>query len=119
MREERGTISQDVVVYEDYTLWGIIAGKVKVIDGGKLYVRGAVYGDLSVEDGGRAHIFGNISGNLIVHPGAKVVHSGTLGGDAINKGGRLFIDSFATVMGKVKALQGTTEVHPKAKVSGS
>src|SRR4051794_7125782 len=35
MREERGLINGDVVVYEPFTLWGTISGTVKVIDGGK------------------------------------------------------------------------------------
>ena len=109
MREERGRVAGDVVVYEPYTLWGSVGGNVKVIQGGKFYLRGAVYGNLDVEYGGRVHIFGNVTGNLTVHRGAKVIHSGTLAGDATNEGGRLFIESIAKVMGAVKTKSGETK----------
>ena len=115
MREERGQLSGDQLVFEPYTLWGSIGGDVRVIQGGKLYVRGAIYGNLTVEYGGRVHIFGNISGNLIVQRGAKVIHSGVLGGDAINQGGRLYIDSIARIMGKIKPEQGETKAEPGFK----
>jgi cytoskeletal protein CcmA (bactofilin family) len=108
MREERGQIKGDVVVYETFTLWGSIAGNVKVVDGGKFYVRGAIYGDLQVEPGGRVHIFGNISGDLTVLEKTKVIHSGTIAGDAINRGGRLFIDKTAKIHGAVKTKSGAT-----------
>lgn len=115
MREERGQMAGDVVVYEPFTLWGSVGGTVKVIDGGKFYMRGTIYGDLIVEDGGRVHIFGNIKGNLIVHEGTKVIHSGNLAGDAINEGGRLFIDAQGKVVGKIKTNSGETKIDPQFK----
>ena len=115
MREERGQIAGPVLVYEDYTLWGSIAGNVKVIQGGKFWVRGAIYGDLEVARGGRVHIFGNVSGQLTVAKRAKVIISGVVGGDAINNGGRLFIDPGAKVFGEIKTLAGETTPSPKAK----
>ncbi|CAN5365103.1 hypothetical protein BH10PLA1_BH10PLA1_08840 [soil metagenome] len=102
MREERGQIVGDVVVYETFELWGTIAGNVKVIDGGKLYMRGAIYGDLIVEQGGRVHVFGNITGNLIMEDKTKVIVSGVIGKNATNGGGRLFIEPLARVLGKVR-----------------
>ncbi|MGB7156840.1 MAG: hypothetical protein WBD40_02165 [Tepidisphaeraceae bacterium] len=111
MREERGQIAGDVIVYEPFTLWGSIGGDVKVIERGKLYVRGAVYGDVVVEYGGRMHVFGRITGSLTVHRGAKVIHSGVLGGDLVNLGGRVFIDHVAKIMGKVKTEKGETKVQ--------
>ena len=66
MREERGTLSGDVLVFEPFTLWGSIAGKVRVIERGKLYVRGTIYGNLTLEYGGRCHIFGRIAGTVTV-----------------------------------------------------
>ena len=108
MREERGQIRGDVVVYEKFTLWGSVTGNVKVIDGGKFYLRGAIYGNLEVEPGGRVHIFGNIAGELILQEKTKVIHSGVLGGDATNRGGRLFIDKTAQIHGKVKTKSGAT-----------
>jgi cytoskeletal protein CcmA (bactofilin family) len=114
MREERGQLSGDVVVAETYTLWGTIAGNVRVIEGGKMYVRGAVYGNLTVEAGGRVHVYGNVSGDLVVHRKAKVIHSGLLGGDAVNQGGRLYVDEMGKVNGKVKTKAGETKVHGAA-----
>jgi len=102
MREERGRIVGDVTVNEQYTLWGMIAGNVRVIKGGKLYLRGSVYGSVTVEKDGRAHVFGNVQGSLTVDEEAKVVHSGTIGGDIINRGGRVFIEQSAKTMGKIK-----------------
>jgi len=61
MREERGQVSGDIVVYEPFTIWGSVGGNVKVIERGKLYLRGSVYGDLLVEWGGRVHIYGNVT----------------------------------------------------------
>jgi predicted acyltransferase (DUF342 family) len=110
MREERGQVSGDVVVYEPYTLWGSVGGNVKVIERGKLYVRGAIYGNLTVEYGGRCHIFGRVTGHLTVHRGAKVIHSGILGGDVINEGGRLYIDKSAKIVGKLKTRRGETTI---------
>lgn len=113
MREERGRMSGNVVVYEPFTLWGSIAGTVRVIEGGKFYIRGAVYGDMIVEFGGRVHIFGNVSGDVRVLHGAKVIHSGVIGGNAINEGGRLFIERGSQVMGQIKTKKGDTVIDPK------
>ena len=111
MREERGQIAGDVIVYEPFTLWGSIGGDVKVIERGKLYVRGAVYGNIVVEYGGRMHIFGRVTGSLTVHRGAKVIHSGVLGGDLVNLGGRVYIDHISKIMGKVRTEKGETIVQ--------
>ena len=113
MREERGQITGDVIVYEPFTLWGSIAGNVSVIEGGKFYVRGAIYGNMTVEFGGRVHVFGNISGDLIVKRGAKVIVSGMIGGSATNLGGRIYLDAGARVMGKIKTRKGETKIEPK------
>ncbi len=113
MREERGQLAGEVVVYESFTLWGTIGGNVKVIKGGKFYVRGAIYGDLEVQPGGRVHIFGNLAGSLTVCSKAKVIVSGMIGGDAVNLGGRLFIDATGKVLGKVKTKSGDTVIDPK------
>jgi cytoskeletal protein CcmA (bactofilin family) len=118
MREERGQISGDVVVYEPYTLWGSVGGDVKVIEGGKFYVRGNVYGNLLVEAGGRVHIFGNVLGDVTVEPAAKVIHSGVIGGDAINNGGRLYIEAASKIQGKIKTKKGAeTTIEPHFKKS--
>lgn len=113
MREERGQLKSDIVVYEEYTLWGSVAGNVKVIDGGKFYLRGAIYGNLSVEPGGRVHVFGNVSGDLTLTKKTKVIISGTVGGDVTNRGGRLYLDSAARVLGKLKTKAGETIQEPK------
>jgi cytoskeletal protein CcmA (bactofilin family) len=116
VREERGQIPGDVIVYEPFTLWGAIGGDVRVIERGKLYIRGAVYGDVVVEYGGRMHVFGRITGTLTVHRGAKVIHSGVVGGDIVNRGGRVFIDHVAKIMGKVRTEKGETTVQPAPRV---
>lgn len=112
MREERGKIHQDVVVYEPYTLWGTIVGNVNVIDGGKFYVRGTIQGNLDVERGGRVHVFGTVTGNVTLRKGSKLIHSGIIYGDAINLGGRLFIDEKGKMVGKLKRIAGET-ITPK------
>lgn len=117
MREERGQLAGDQLISEPFTLWGSIAGDVFVDKGAKFYVRGAIYGDLVVRPGGRVHIFGNVSGDLTLSEKTKVIHSGILGGDAINKGGRLYIDATAKVMGKVRTLDGETTIEPQAQIS--
>ncbi|MGD0464542.1 MAG: hypothetical protein ABSB74_18810 [Tepidisphaeraceae bacterium] len=108
MREERGKLSGDVVINELYTLWGMIVGNVKVIEEGKLYLRGSIYGNLTVEYGGRVHIYGNVQGKLTARRGAKVIHGGVVGGDIVNEGGRIFIELAAKTMGKIKTKDGTT-----------
>jgi cytoskeletal protein CcmA (bactofilin family) len=113
MREERGQLKSDIVVYEEYTLWGSVAGNVKVIKGGKFYLRGVIYGNLSVEPGGRVHVFGNVSGHLTLAKHTKVIVSGTIGGDTINRGGRLYIDTAAHLLGKLKTKAGETIQEPK------
>jgi|SRR5579884_572133 len=117
MREERGQLAGDQVISEPYILWGSIAGDVVADKGAKLYIRGAIYGDLIVRPGGRVHVFGNISGDLTLLEKTKVIHSGILGGDAINKGGRLYIDATAKVMGKVRTLDGETTIEPQAQIA--
>ncbi|HEY1628521.1 MAG TPA: hypothetical protein VGF52_01610 [Tepidisphaeraceae bacterium] len=120
MREERGQISGDVVVYEPFTLWGSIGGNVSVIQGGKFYLRGSVYGDLSVEYRGRVHIYGNLTGNLTIVHGAKVIHSGIIGGDVLNDAGRLYVDAGSKIIGKIKTKNdGQTTLDPKYKPSES
>lgn len=117
MREERGQIAGNLTINELFTLWGSVSGDVTVVNGGKVYVRGAIYGKLIVQDGGRVHIFGNVNGDLIVHPNAKVIVSGMLGGDAINRGGRLFVEGSAIVVGKVKTRdEGETKIDRHARV---
>ncbi len=86
MREERGKLSGDCTIDEQYTLWGMIVGNVTVGEDGKFYLRGSIYGDLTVQYGGRVHIFGNLQGSLLVMRGAKVIHSGLVGGDITNRG---------------------------------
>ena len=115
MREERGKLKCNLVINELYTLWGMIVGNVKVIHGGKLYLRGSIYGDLTVEYGGRVHIFGNLQGTLIVKDGAKVIHSGVVGGDIHNRGGRIFIELVAKTMGKIKTKSGDTTFETAQK----
>ena len=115
MREERRNLSGDQVIPDAIELWGKIAGNVTVEMGGKLYVRGAIYGNLLVNGGGRVHILGHISGDLTVKKGAKVIVSGIVGGDAINEGGRLYLQTGAKVMGKLKELDGETKVDVKTE----
>lgn len=114
MREERGQVPGDVVVYEPFTLWGSIGGNVTVIDGGKFYCRGVIYGKMDVEKGGRVHVLGSVTGDLTVHEGAKVIISGVVGGNAINLGGRLHIEEKAQIHGRVKTRDGKTEDKRKA-----
>src|SRR5678816_2110170 len=109
MREERGELTGDVIVYEPFTLWGSVGGNVRVIQGGKFYVRGAIYGNLTVEYGGRVHIFGNVTGNLTVERGAKVIHSGVVGGNVLNDGGRLYVESMAKILGSLNSIGGDTK----------
>jgi len=115
MREERGQIGGDVVVYEPFTLWGSIGGNVTVIQGGKFYLRGAIYGNMIVEFGGRVHILGSVTGNITLHRGAKVIHSGLCGGDFVNEGGRLFIESNGRVLGKIKNTHERAETKDERK----
>lgn len=110
MREERGTISGDVVVHEPYTLWGTILGNVRVIDGAKFYIRGMVYGNVDVEPGGRMHLFGRISGKVHIGRGTKVILSGVVGGDVTNEGGRLYLDEGGIVDGKIRTRAGETKM---------
>ena len=117
MREERGNLAGDLVITEPFTLWGSIAGNVTATKGSKFYVRGAIYGHLTVLPGGRVHVFGNVSGNLTLAEKTKVIHSGILGGDAINRGGRLYIEATAKILGKLKTLDGETTVEPQAQIS--
>lgn len=119
MREERGKIQGDLVIFEPYELWGSITGNVKIMEGGKVYVRGAIYGDLDVQRGGRVHVFGNVSGNLTVHREAKVIHSGVLGGEALNLGGRLYIDHMGRVVGRIHTKAGETRVDPRSPSYGN
>src|SRR5271170_3517987 len=119
MREERGTVAGPLVVFDRMELWGTVGGDVTVVEGGKFYMRGAIYGNLNVEYGGRVHIFGNIAGDLKVARGAKVIHSGVVAGDATNEGGRLFVDSTASIGGKVTTLKGETKIEPKTVVPGA
>lgn len=101
------------MVAEAYTLWGSAGGDIRVVDGGKMWVRGSIFGTLTVEAGGRVHVYGNISGDLVVHANAKVIHSGTVMGNAVNRGGRLYIDATGVVKGKVKTKSGETRIEPK------
>jgi hypothetical protein len=112
MRELRDNIAGDQIITEKTELWGKITGDVRVIEGGKFYMRGTIYGDLLVEFGGRVHIYGHVSGNLHVFRGAKVINSGVVSGNATNDGGRLYIDRDGKILGKVKTLRGDTEYQP-------
>src|SRR5450432_1518563 len=112
MREERGKLAGDVVVYEEYTLWGSVGGNIHIIKGGKLYLRGTVYGNLLADAGARVHIFGNVAGDVTVMEKAKLVHSGVIGGNLTNEGGRVYVENMSRVMGKVKTKSGDTQIQP-------
>jgi hypothetical protein len=114
MREQRENSVGDVLVYEEFTLWGTIVGNVKVINGGKFYVRGAVHGNLLVDRGGRVHIFGQVSGDMRLEKYSKTINSGLVGGDLINEGGRYFGDPGSQILGKVKTHLGETKL-PKSR----
>jgi cytoskeletal protein CcmA (bactofilin family) len=114
MRDERDHLVGDATIAEPMVLWGSITGKVTAVEGSKFYVRGVIYGDLEVQKRGRVHIFGSISGNLTVQHRAKVIVSGIVAGDATNLGGRLYIESAAQVLGKVKTEAGETKVERPA-----
>ena len=111
MKEEHGRITGDYLINEPYVLWGSIFGNVRAITHAKLYVRGVIYGNLEVDRHARCHIYGNISGNLIVGRRAKVIHSGVIGGNINNRGGRLYIEAKARVLGKVVTESGETETE--------
>ncbi|MCC6239093.1 MAG: hypothetical protein IT448_02165 [Phycisphaerales bacterium] len=111
MREERGRVANDIVVYEPFTLWGVVIGNVKVIEGGKFYSRGLIYGNLTVESGGRVHIFGNVSGDVTMEDKTKVIISGQVSGGVTNRGGRLFIEKAAKIEGRVRTVSGQTKVE--------
>ncbi len=113
MKEVRENLAGDQTIDQKYELWGKITGDVRVVEGGKFYMRGTIYGDLIVEYGGRVHIFGHVAGNLYVFRGTKVIHSGVISGNATNDGGRLYIDRDGQVLGRVKTLKGETTVEPK------
>ena len=102
MREERGRVYGDATIAEPYTLWGVIMGDLRVLDGGKVYVRGNIGGDLIVDFGGRVHVFGHVAGNLLLFRGSKVILSGVVAGFASNDNGRLFLDKHGRVLGKIK-----------------
>ena len=113
MKEERGNINGDQTIAEKYELWGKISGDVRVVEGGKFYMRGAIYGDLMVEYAGRVHIYGHVSGNLTIYRGSKVIVSGIISGNATNEGGRLYIDRDGQVLGRIFKNKGETSVEIK------
>lgn len=116
MREERGRVTGPIEVAEPYTLWGTVHGDVKVLDGGKMYVRGNIFGDLIVDFGGRVHIFGHVSGDVLIFRGTKVINSGTIGGNCTNKGGRFYQDTHGSTIGKIKTEDaGKTVVEDKVE----
>src|ERR1700735_1004471 len=111
MRDEKAHLVGDTTIAEHLVLWGSITGNVKAVDGSKFYLRGVIYGDLEAERYARIHVFGSISGDLIVHQKAKVILSGIVAGNVINRGGRLYIESAAQVLGKVKTEAGDTKIE--------
>lgn len=118
MREERARVVGDLTVDDKFTLWGAVTGDLRVIEGGKVYVRGNVGGDLIVDFGGRVHVYGHIVGNLQLFRGAKVVLSGTVGGNAANQNARLFIDSHGRVLGRIKTEGKHAETHIEDQYGG-
>lgn len=116
MREERGNIQGAQVINDAVDLWGNIVGDTRIVDGGKMYLRGSIIGNLTVEDGGRIHIYGSVTGELIVEEGAKVIVSGVVGRDITNRGGRLYIERNAKILGKLRRKAGETTVDRKAQV---
>ena|SRR5688572_5548349 len=106
MKEERGRVYGDVIIDGPYTLHhnAAISGDVRVIEGGKAYLRGNVGGDLIVDYGGRVHVYGHIHGNLIMFRGCKVIISGAIAGNATNTNSRLFIDRHGRVLGRIKTV---------------
>lgn len=116
MREDRSNLVGNQEFAEAVDFWGSITGNLNITDGGKVYLRGNVYGSVLVSDGGRTHIFGQVTGDLVVEKGAKVILEGIVGRDAINRGGRLYVEASAKILGKLKRRDGETHVDSKAQV---
>lgn len=106
MRELREKIYGDIVIDSvcDLPSSSAVSGDMKVVDGGKIHIRGHVGGDLIVDDGGRAHVLGHVGGSLTLFRGSKVIVSGTVVGNATNKDARLSILKNGRVLGRIKTV---------------
>lgn len=102
MREIRETVYGDIVIDYACNLWSAVSGDMRVVEGGKVHIRGNIGGDLIVDSGGRAHILGHVGGNLLMFRGTKVIISGVVVGNVTNKDGRLFIGKNARILGRRK-----------------
>ena len=118
MREERARVVGDLTVRDKVTIWGGVTGDLRIVEGGKCYLRGPVGGDLIVDFKGRVHVYGHVGGNLQLFRGAKVVLSGTVAGVASNQNGRLYIDGNGRVLGKVKTEGKHAETHVEDRYGG-
>ena len=112
MKDERGRVYGDITINERYTLWGAVSGDVRVVEGGKVWLRGNIGGDLIVDFGGRVHVYGHVGGDLLMFRGSKVILSGVIAGNASNKDARLFIDRNGRVLGRTK----TTGKHAETQI---
>ena len=119
MREQRGQHVGDLTVDDKATIWGTITGDLRIVEGGKCYLRGNVGGDVIVDFGGRVHVYGHVAGNLQLFRGAKVVLSGTVSENAANDNGRLFVDRHGRVLGKVKTTGKHAETHLEDQYGGT
>ena len=111
MKEERGRIDGNMTVDYPLTMWGSVTGDMKVVEGGKVYVRGNVGGDLIVDFKGRVHVYGHIGGNITLFRGAKLILSGVCAGNVDNQNARFYTDEHGKVLGKVKTRGKHAESH--------
>ncbi|MEL7240512.1 MAG: hypothetical protein AAGK78_16770, partial [Planctomycetota bacterium] len=111
VKEERGRVDGDITINEPYTLWGSVTGDLRVVEGGKVYVRGNVGQDLIVDFKGRVHVYGHVGGNIVLFRGAKLILSGVCAGNVENKNARFYTDEHGKVLGKVKTKGKHAESH--------
>ena len=111
MKEERGRINGDITINEPYTLWGTVGGDLRVVEGGKVYVRGNVVGDLICDFKGRVHVYGHVGGDIILFRGAKLILSGVCAGNVQNQNARFYTDENGQVLGRVKTEGKHAESH--------
>ncbi len=83
MRVIKEKISNDLIVEEDTTLDGIIAGSAIVRPGVKLVINGMVTGNVVIENNSEVELNGIVSGD-VYNQGGKLVNAGILAGSVLD-----------------------------------
>ena len=99
MKAEHGKIEGNVIVNEEWSLFGMVTGNISIQTGGQLYLHGMCCENVVLYEGSRVFIYGIVTGNVYNRGGYLEVY-GMIIGNLHDEEGKTYVDNKAIIHGK-------------------